>query len=123
MLNYAETARASTDVPFSPVLHLVDEQKTAPLTSPMNLDGYVFLHIGGNTVGLVTPTLKDGYLTARKAFAEMAEQDEYGPFLFLTGYQYAHLARQHLPAGLTPAQKGDWQRGFIMGWVACVFYL
>ena len=123
MLSYAETASSSTTVPFSPVLHLVDEQETGPLTSPTNLDGYVLLHIGGNMVGLVTPTLKDGYLTARKAFADMAEQDAYGPFLFLTGYQYAHLARQYLPARLIPAQKGDRQRGFIIGWVACVFYL
>jgi len=53
----------------------------------------------------------------------MAEQDEYGPFLFLTGYEYAHLARQHLPAGLTPVEKGDWQRGFIIGLIACVFGL
>ena len=94
-------------------------------TEPVNeidLSEYQPLHVGRFRC-LVASSLMDGCLAARKAYAEMAEQDEYGPFLFLTGYEYAHLARQHLPAGLTPVEKGDWQRGFIIGWVACVFGL
>jgi hypothetical protein len=51
----------------------------------------------------------------------MEEQDEYGPYLLLTGYEYAHLTRQYWPPNLSPLEKREWQRGLIAGWNASTF--
>src|SRR6266496_2058493 len=118
MLNYAETVRRSTNVSL-PVPCTVDEQETTPLTSPIDLDGCVPLRIGYYHC-IVSSTLRDGYLAARKAYAEM-EQTEYGAYFLLTGYEYAHLTRQYLPVGLSPVDKREWQCGFIAGWNASTF--
>ena len=69
----------------------------------------------------VSPTFHEGYLAARNAYAQMEEHHEWGPYLFLTGYEYAHLTRQYIPANLSAANKREWQRGFIGGWTACSY--
>jgi hypothetical protein len=121
MVNYAETTSISTDVPLSPVPSTVEKQEIPPRPSSYDLDGRVLLRIGGNAVSMVSPVLMDGYLAARKAYAQMEEQDDYGPYLLLTGYEYAHLTRQYLPANLSLLEKREWQRGFIAGWNASTF--
>ena len=120
MLNYAETASSSTIVPVSPVPCTGNERENASRTSPLDLATYVPLHIGRYHF-TVSPTFKDGYLAARNAYEEMDEQDECGAYLFLTGYEYAHLVRQYIPVGLSSADKRAWQRGFIGGWTACTY--
>jgi hypothetical protein len=122
MLNYAETASSSTNVPLSLIPCTLDERETGPLSSPIDPTEYVPLRIGKNDMGMVSSTLKDGYLAARKAYDEMT-QTEYGAYFFLTGYEYAHLTRQYLPGNLLPIKKREWQRGFIVGWNACTFGL
>jgi hypothetical protein len=117
MLNYGETPSNRSNIPPS------GEQKTRPLTSLLNLNEYVPLRIGKKTIAMVSPPLRDGYLAARKAYAEMEEQTEDGPYLLLSGYEFAHLTRQYIPAGLSPADKREWQRGFIAGWNAATFWL
>ncbi|MBV9708225.1 MAG: hypothetical protein JO125_12545 [Chloroflexi bacterium] len=69
----------------------------------------------------VTPTFKQGYRAARRAYKQMEEQDEWGAYLFLTGYEYAHLTRQYIPTTLSATDKREWQRGFIGGWTACSY--
>jgi hypothetical protein len=49
------------------------------------------------------------------------EETEYGAYFLLTGYEYAHLVRQYVPADLPPIDKKEWQRGFIAGWNAYTF--
>jgi hypothetical protein len=119
MLNYAQTARVSTNVSL-PVPCRGDEQETTALPSPLDPTSYVPLRIGGNAVGMVSSTLMDGYLAACKAYEEM-EQTEYGAYFLLTGYEYAHLTRQYIPVGLSPVEKREWQCGFIAGWNASTF--
>ncbi len=84
----------------------------APLPVPLRVGKYHFA---------VSPTFKQGYLAARSAYEQMEAQDEWGAYLFLTGYEYAHLTRQYLPAHLSPLDKREWQRGFIAGWTACSY--
>jgi hypothetical protein len=120
MVNSAETARSRTDVSLSPIPSLCDEPETGPLPSPTDPDSYAWLCVGGNGVSMVSPTLMEGYLAARKAYAEM-EETEYGAYVLLTGHEYAHLTRQYLPSNLPPTKKREWQRGFIAGWNACTF--
>jgi hypothetical protein len=114
MLNYAETASSSTNVPLSPVSSTLDERETGPLLSAIDLDNYVPLRIGCYP-HKVSRTLKDGYLAACKAYDEMEEQTEDGAYSLLTGYEYAHLTRQYIPGNLSPVDKREWQRGFIVG--------
>ncbi|HEV2662527.1 MAG TPA: hypothetical protein VGU68_18125 [Ktedonobacteraceae bacterium] len=121
MMNAIETARNNTDVSLSPVPCMLDTQESTLLPSPHDLDGRVLLCIGGNAVCIVSPVIMDGYLAARKAYTYMEEQDDYGPYLLLTGYEYAHLTRQYRPLNLSPLEKREWQRGFIAGWNACSF--
>ncbi len=122
MLNYAETASNSTIVSLTPVPCTAGGRETGPLPSPIDPTEYVPLRIGKNYMGMVSSTLMDGYFAARKAYAEM-EQTEYGAYFFLTGYEYAHLTRRYLPVHLSPVEKREWQRGFIVGWNACTFGL
>jgi len=112
MLNYAETTSVSTIVPST-----LDKQKITRSTC-RNFDQYVPLSVGENFISLVSPTLMDGYLAACKAYREMEEQTEYGAYGFLTGYEYAHLARQYAPLGLSCTDQREWQRGFIVEWNA-----
>ena len=81
---------------------------------------YVPLRVGKSHFE-VSPTFKEGYLATRRAYAQMEEHDEWGPYLFLTGYEYAHLTRQHIPTTLSATDKREWQRGFIGGWTACSY--
>ncbi|SRR5579875_222646 len=122
MLNYAETTSVSTIVSLSPVSSMNNERETGPLPSPTDLDNLVLLCAGSIIVGKVSPTLMNGYLAACKAYREM-EQTEYGPYFLLTGYEYVHLARQSMPAGLSPIYKREWHRGFVLGWNACTLGL
>jgi hypothetical protein len=101
MMNYAETTRGSTDVPLSPVPSTVEKQEITSLPSLFEVKRYVLLCIGGNAVSKVSPVLMGGYFAARKAYADMEEQDDYGPYLLLTRYEYAHLTRQHCPPHLS----------------------
>lgn len=121
MMNAVETARTSTDVSLSPGPCIREKVDITPLPSPYDLHCYVLLCVGGNAVSKVSPVLMEGYRAARKTYADMEEQDDYGPYLLLTGYEYAHLTRQHCPATLSPLEKREWQRGFIAGWNACTF--
>ena len=111
MLNNAETTNVSTIVPCT-----LDKEKVTRSTY-RNLDQCVPLRIGKSII-LVSPTRMDGYLAACKAYREMEEQTEYGAYGFLTGYEYAHLARQYVPLGLSCTDQREWQRGFIVGWNA-----
>ncbi len=72
---------------------------------------------------VVHPMLAQGYQTACREYHRMEEECEYGPYLFLTGYEYAHLARKHAPAGLTRMEKHEWHCGFLAGWTACMFLI
>jgi len=120
MLNYAETPHVSTNVSLSSVSH---KQETGPLPSlTVNLNDCVMLY-SGKAGYYVSPTLRNGYLAACKLHTEMEEQDEYGAYIFLSGYEYAHLARQYMPAGLSPKDKREWHRGFVLGWNACTLVL
>jgi hypothetical protein len=121
MLNYAETARHSTDIPLSSVPCTLEKQDATLLPSSHDLDGRVLFRVGRNVVCTVSPVIMEGYLAARKAYEDMGEQDDYGFYLLLTGYEYAYLARQHCPATLSSLEKREWQRGFIAGWNACTF--
>jgi hypothetical protein len=122
MLNYAETTSVSTNVSLLPVSSTSDERETGPLPSLTGFDNLVLLCIGNIPFAKVSPTLKNGYLAACKAYHEM-EETEYGPYLLLTGYEYAHLARQCIPHNLSPVDKREWHRGFVVGWNACIFGL
>ena len=124
MLNYVETTSISTMVPLSSVLPVSKEQETGSHPSlSVDLIEYVPLRVGKITVAMVSSTLRDGYLAARKAYAEMEGHTEYGAYFFLTGYEYAHLARQYMPAQLSPTDKHEWQRGFVFGWNVCTLGL
>lgn len=115
MLNYAETASISTNVSPS--------EGAISSPSPIDADKYVPLYISGQCYGDVSIPLKDGYLAACRAYKQMEEQDENGPYTFLSGYEYAHLARQYIPTGLSRLDKREWHCGFVLGWSACIFGL
>lgn len=83
-------------------------------------DGYVPLLIRRCRFQ-VTSTLKDGYRAACEAHEDMEANTECGAYLFLTGHEYAHLSKQYMPAELPASQKREWQRGFVLGWNACIF--
>ena len=122
MLNYTETASIGTNVSPSSVPTMGSERETEPLPSLRDFDTYVLLRIGKARYR-VSRTLEDGYLAACKAYEQMAEEDEWGPYLFLTGYEYAHLARQHMPADIPSTHKRARHRGFLLGWNVCTFGL
>jgi len=119
MLNYAATTNSNTIVPVA-VLHENKPEPALP-TSPLALDISERLCVGKTLIAMVSPILMDGYRAARKAYAAMEEEEEDGAFFLLTGYEYAHLGRRHLPAGLSPVEQKEWQRGFLAGWNAATF--
>lgn len=94
-----------------------------PPTDLLDPACYVPLCVGNTMIGIVSPILLEGYHAARKVYAEMEETAEEGPYFFLTGYEYAHLARRHMPAHLQRIERHEWQRGFIVGWNACNLHL
>ncbi|MBV9706263.1 MAG: hypothetical protein JO125_02495 [Chloroflexi bacterium] len=102
----ASTALAEQDSTLAPV--------------PVKLSAYLPLRVGKYHFE-VTPTFMQGYRAARNAYAQMEEHHEWGPYLFLTGYEYAHLTRRYLPAHVSARNKREWQRGFIGGWTACSY--
>ncbi|SRR6266568_5043632 len=112
MLTYAETASSSSIVSLPPVPCSPSQEHGAePLASwPMHTKRHWF----------VSAAVAEGYQAAQHTFHTMEEECENGAYVALTGYEYAHLARQYPPTGLTAVQKKDWQRGFILGWVGCV---
>jgi hypothetical protein len=123
MLNHAETTSSSTTVSLSPVFLAEKERETSPLPSlPVHLSEYVMLRIGQARY-YVSPTLRDGYHAACQVHAEMEENTEYGAYIFLSGSEYADLARQFMPAGFPPTLKREWHRGFVLGWNACTLVL
>lgn len=118
MLNYTETTSIRTSVPSTE-----HERKTGHLPSlSVCLSEYVDLHIGEACYS-VSSTLRDGYCAAYTVYAQMEEQDEYGPYLFLSGYEYTHLARHSMPAALPSTLKREWHREFVLGWNACTLVL
>jgi hypothetical protein len=102
------------------VLLQIPDERTL-LSAPTNCDHLVPFRIG-SYVCRVSPELKSGYLAACKAYTEMVMQTGSAYFL-LTGYEYAHLARQYLPRELSPVSKREWHRGFVAGWNVCTFGL
>jgi len=110
----SDQMHVSPPIPFAcPASTPLEEQDSEFAT-------YVPLRVGKSHFE-VSPTFKEGYLAARNAYAQMEEHDEWGPSLFLTGYEYAHLTRQHIPTTLSATDKREWQRGFIGGWTACSY--
>jgi|SRR5579875_20861 hypothetical protein len=123
MLNYVETTSISTIVSPSSVSS-VSERETKPLPSlSVDPNEYVWLRIGKKALYGVSPLLKQGYLAACQAYTEMEEHDPCGPYIFLTGYEYAHLARRFMPVTFSPVDKREWHRGFILGWNVCTLGL
>lgn len=123
MLTFTETTSISTIVPLSSVPS-ASERETGPLPSlSVDPDEYVWLRIGKEARYGVSPLLKQGYLAACQAYVEMEEHDPDGPYLFLTGYEYAHLARRFIPATFSPVDKREWHRGFVLGWTVCALGL
>ncbi|MBV9690014.1 MAG: hypothetical protein JO202_09910 [Ktedonobacteraceae bacterium] len=108
---------ATTPFPC-PASTTLDEQDSTPAS--VKLRAYLPLRVGKSHFE-VSPTFHEGYLAARRAYAQMEEEDEWGAYLFLTGYEYAHLTRQYIPATLSGVDKREWQRGFIGGWTACSY--
>ena len=121
MMNDVETICRSTDVSSSSVPSPSEPQERTTPSALHDLYGRVPLCVGGNWVSQVSPIIMEGYLAARRAYTNMEEEDDYGPYLLLTGYEYAHLARQHLSPNLSSLERREWQRGFIAGWNACTF--
>ncbi|MBV9021168.1 MAG: hypothetical protein JOZ71_10680 [Ktedonobacteraceae bacterium] len=121
MLNDTETTSIRTTVPVLSVPQREGTQEPAPLPSLRNFDTYVPLRIVKARY-LVSRTLKDGYLAACKAYADM-DKNPGGAYIFLTGYEYAHLARQHMPGKLSRLDTYEWHRGFLLGWNVSTFGL
>jgi hypothetical protein len=90
------------------------------LPSAPALSDVVLLTIGKGRY-TVSSRLKEGYLAACKAYANMEQQEENGPYFFLTGSEYTRLARQFMPAQLSRLEKHEWHRGFVAGWNVCTF--
>lgn len=126
MVNQEEITSRNTIVPVAvlqgdqpettalPVLIAGEEYAPFDLTLP----SLRILH-----VGIFSSTFMAGYQAARTTYMVMEQEDEDGAFCFLTGYEYAHLARKYLPAGLPSIERREWQRGFIAGWNAATFGL
>jgi hypothetical protein len=114
MLDQMQVTSLAHPITLSPVPSPLGERETGPL--PLDRTEYVPLQMEGKETGfMVSSTLNDGYLAARTAYAEMEETEEYGAYFFLTGYEYAHLARQYIPGNLSPVDRGEWHRGFVVG--------
>ena len=117
----SDQIHVSPTIPFPcPASTALAEQESTPAPVPVKFRAYVPLRVGKPRF-LVSPTFHEGYLAARRAYEQMEEQEEWGAYLFLTGYEYAHLTRQYIPATLSGVDKREWQRGFIGGWTACSY--
>jgi len=112
---------SSTIVPAA--IFQEDQPEPAPPTSSLALDTSERLYVGKTLIAMVSSILMDGYRAARKAYAAMEKEEEDGAFFLLTGYEYTHLGRRYLPAGLSPVEQKEWQRGFLAGWNAATFEL
>jgi hypothetical protein len=120
MLDQRDQMQVTT--PVSPFVALDVKAADAPQEPPDFFANYETIHV--QKMGFVVhPALAQGYRAACEAYHRMEEETECGPYLFLTGYEYAHLARRHCPEGLTAMEKHNWHCGFIAGWTACVFLI
>src|SRR5712692_5431029 len=131
MLNYAETASSSTNVPLTSVPYSQPQvHSTEPLPEAIMPQGQPDWTIGkdfgellyqGKPGEIRVPGMIWMYCDA--AFAqgfqcgrELMLKREDGDWYVLTDQEFTALIAQHLPADLPAMALAPWKRGFIFGW-------
>lgn len=125
MLSHVETTSSSTIIPLTPVPSQGKQPETPALASSVEFSEISLCirppRLKVVYIGTFSVTFMDGYEAARRIYVQMEQEEKYGAYFFLTGYEYAYLVRQYLPTGLSLIEKREWQRGFIAGWNAATF--
>jgi hypothetical protein len=131
MLNYAETASRSTNVPLTTIpCGLLQERSTTLLPDVIQPQGQPDWTISGDfgdwrykgmsgevripgTIWMYCDaSFAQGFQRGRELMLE--RQD--GEWYILTDQEFTALIAQSLPAGLPAAAIAPWKRGFIFGW-------
>lgn len=131
MLNYAETASSSTNVPLTTIpCSLLQARSTTPLPEVIQPQGQPDwtisrdfgdwrykgmpgeVRIPGTIWMYCDAAFAQGFQRGRELMLERED----GEWYILTDQEFTHLIAQQLPADLPAATIAPWNRGFIFGW-------